>query len=336
MRILTGLRARTTAAVLTAAAALLVTSGPAPALAAPAPAHTTARTSGAAGIARPAADDPALRGSTAPIAGVVPGLTGTAAQDAAGPAADRFRQLTEERTRAKAGHPGAAAAQLHTTWGVNLPNGASLGLQATQSVVGGARATSGGDYVYAPTAIPAGGACMEMTTAYTPDGPDLWAWDWCGGRDRVGKLTPMDSAFLSTYTTTVGGRPAYSLDIHQTSAASNTWSAHLFNYRTHAWDTYYTSSGTYDLPQFAFGWDMFEVYTSVNPSTGAGYYCQDMAGQTFDSSSVKVLSGSTWTPAAPGNSRPDSTPPPSGSRFDCPSLGLTLAHANDHWTARIG
>jgi hypothetical protein len=43
--------------------------------------------------------------------------------------------------------------------------------------------TTKSDYVYAPTAIRAGGACMEMTTAYTPSGPSLWAWD-CDDQPR--------------------------------------------------------------------------------------------------------------------------------------------------------
>lgn len=319
--------------VLAAATALTAANGPIPALAAPQPAPTDT----AAGLARPAADDPALRGAIAPIGGVVPGLTGAAAEQAAGTAADRFRQLTRERThRAAAKAPAAQDAQLHTSWGIRMPNGASKGLQATQSVVSGARATSGGDYVYAPTAIPAGGACMEMTTAYTPDGALLWAWDWCGGRDTVGKAVPMDAGFLATYTTTVNGHPAYSEDIHQTDSSSNTWTTYLYNYQTHAWDSFYTSSGTYDIPEYAFGWDMFEVYTSVNSSTGAGYYCQDMAGQTFESSSIQLLSGSTWTPASSSNSTPDSSTPPSGSTLDCPSLSISLTHPNDHWTAHIG
>ncbi len=130
-----------------------------------------------------------------------------------------------------------------------------------------------------------------MTTAYTPSGPDLWAWDWCGGRDDVGKLTPMNAAFLATYTTTVNGRPAYSMDEHKTSTTANTWTVYLYNYQTHVWDTYFTSTGVYDLPQFAFGWNMFEIYTSVNPATGAGYYCQDLTGRAFESSAVQVFVG---------------------------------------------
>lgn len=253
---------------------------------------------------------------------VVPGLTGVAAQQAAEPAADHFLALRRSQA--------LAAAQLHTDWGINFPNSASQGLHATQSVLAtGTRTTSGGDYVYAPTAIPAGGACMEMTTAYTPSGPDLWAWDWCGGRDRVGKLTRMDSTFLSTYTSTVNGQSAYRVDIHRTNASNNTWTAYLFNVRTNVWDTYYTSSGTYDLPQFAFGWNMFEIYTT------SGAYCSTFAGRTFESSSVQVLANNAWTPAGTANSRPTHRTIPPGSAYDCPSLTFTLLHPNDHWTAQV-
>lgn len=80
----------------------------------------------------------------------------------------------------------------------------SQGLQATHAVLN--VTTTGGDFVYAPTALPPGGACTEMTTAYTPSGPKLWAWDWCGGRDTIGKIVNMDAAFQSTYTR-CGQRP---------------------------------------------------------------------------------------------------------------------------------
>ncbi|MEV6964784.1 hypothetical protein AB0M47_06665 [Hamadaea sp. NPDC051192] len=281
-----------------------------------------------AALAIPAQNATAARVVTS---GTVPGLTGAAAVAAAGPAADRFREMRLSGTR-----QAAALAQLHTSWGVNFPNGQSAGLRATQSVVtGSGTTTSGGDYVYAPTAIPAGGACIEMTTAYTPSGPKLWAWDWCGGRDTVGKLTAMDSAFLATYTTTVNGRPAYRTDIHQTSTTANTWTAYLYNYQTNVWDSYYTSSGTYDLPQFPFGWDMFEVYTSINPATGVGYYCTGLAGRAFESSSIQVLVNGVWTAANTTNAPTDGAVP-SGSAFDCPALTFSVVHANDNWLDQIG
>ncbi|GIH15385.1 carbohydrate-binding protein [Rugosimonospora africana] len=327
--------------VLVALVATGAVAGPPAALALPAAGGTTAgaATAGAApdsaapdgaGLLRPAADDPALRGAMAPTGGVVPGLTGPQARAAAGSAADRFQQLTEQRT----GSTGLApAAQLHTDWGVNMPSSQVQGLHATQSVLTGTSPISGGDYVYAPTALPPGNACIEMTTAYTPSGPDLWAWDWCGGRDTVGKLTAMNTSFFNTYTTTVNGRTTYSLDEHRTSTTANTWTAYLYNYQTHAWDTYYTSSGTYDLPQFSFGWNMFEVYTTVNPATGAGYYCHDLAGRAFESSGVQVMSGSTWVPVTTSNSTAPSPAP--GSRLDCPALTFTMVHPNDDWLGQI-
>jgi hypothetical protein len=266
--------------------------------------------------------------------GTVPGLTGEAALKAAGPAAERFLALRKSHSGAGA----ALDAQLHTSWGIRMPfSGGSLGMRALQSVFSGAGTTTrGGDYVYAPTAIPAGGACIEMTTAYTPSGPRIWAWDWCGGRDTVGKLTVMDSAFFAKYTTTVHGRSAYNVDIHRTSASPNTWTAYLFNYQTNAWESYYTSSGTYDLPQFPFGWNMFEIYSTIEPSTGVGYYCTDMTGRAFESSSIELQINNVWTPATAANAPTDSTPPPSGSRFQCPQLTFSVPHANDNWLDQIG
>ncbi len=293
-------------------------------------------------LPRPAAADLGGRDARAPISGVVPGLTGQAAQAAAGPAADRFREVTRHRlaqstdTAAGTGNaPGPLAAPLHTDWGVDIPTSQARGLHATQSVVPGAGPTHGGDYVYAPTAIAPGNACLEMTTAYTPNGPKLWAWDWCGGRDNVGKIVSLDAGFLATYTTTVNGRPAYSLDEHQTDAATNAWTTYLYNYTTGAWDTFYTSSGTFDLARYTYGWDIFEIYTSVDPTSGSGYYCRDLAGRAFESSAAQTMVGGTWTAVTASNSRL-SRPILPGSSFDCPSLGFNLVHANDHWIAQIG
>ena len=61
---------------------------------------------------------------------------------------------------------------------------------------------------------------MEMTTAYTSDGPILWAWDWCGGNAGIGKLVTIDEDFLNTYTTTVNGQTAYTTEVRQTDAST--------------------------------------------------------------------------------------------------------------------
>jgi hypothetical protein len=171
-----------------------------------------------------------------------------------------------------------------------------------------------------------------MTTAYTPTGPKLWAWDWCGGRDTVGKLVNMDATFQASYTTVVNGRRVYTMDEHRTDAGSNTWTAYLMNYRTGAWDVFYTSGGTKDIPGSS--WDFFEIYTTVNPSTGAGYYCRDLLGMTIDAYDIKVQQNGAWVPAGPANSSLAS--PPAGSRFDCPSMIFSIVHANDAWRAQDG
>jgi hypothetical protein len=281
------------------------------------------------------APDPQSRLATAPAGGEVPGLTGPAAVRAAAGAADRFRTVTAARIRRTAAAPAsvanpAAAADLHTAWGIFFNDKASQGLQATHSVL--SMTTHGGDFVYAPTALPPGGACTEMTTAYTPSGPKLWAWDWCGGRDTIGKIVNMDPAFLATYTTTVNGLPAYTMREVQTSASTNAWTVYLFNYATNAWDTFYATSGAKDIPGST--WDFFEIYTTVDPATGAGYYCADANGRAIEASSVQVSQNGVWTPAGTGNSSLSS--PPAGSRFDCPALAFSAVHANDHWLARIG
>lgn len=253
--------------------------------------------------------------------GVVPGLTGAAAVEAAGDAAVRFRELTESRIQ---------RADLHTAWGTFFRDTASTGLRATHTVLG--VTTNGNDFVYAPTALPPGNACIEMTTAYTSTGPKLWAWDWCGGRDTIGKLVNMDATFQATYTTVVAGRRVYTMDEHRTSTTANTWTAYLMNYRTGAWDVFYTSTGTKDIPGST--WDFFEIYTTVNPSTGAGYYCRDLLGATIDATDMLVQQNGTWVAANTSNS--SLAAPPAGSRFDCPSLTFSILRANDAWRAQFG
>lgn len=270
--------------------------------------------------------------AAAPIGGEVAGVTGPAALRVAGAAADRFRQLTIDRISRTAGGAGTAAplTDLHTAWGIFFNDRAASGLQATHSVQN--ITTHGGDVIYAPTALPPGGACTEMTTAYTNSGPLLWAWDWCGGRDTIGKVVNMDATFRATYTTTVNGQAAYTMREVQTSTGTNAWTVYLFNYTTQVWDTFYATSGTKDIPGST--WDFFEIYTTINPATGAGYYCGDATGQSFEASTVQVSQNGAWAAATAANS--SLAAPPSGSSFDCPALTFSVVHANDHWLATDG
>lgn len=270
------------------------------------------------------------------VSGVeVPGLTGAAAVRAGGSAVDRFRSLTRARinrltsTSTAGAHPALTLDELHDAWGTYIDGTKSQGLTATHSVL--TIKVRADEAVYAPTALPPGSSCAEITTAYVPSGPVVWAWDWCGGRDTVGKAVPIDSSFLATYTTTVNGLPAYTVREVQTSTGDNGWTVYLLNQTTKAWDTFYTTSGARDIPTVA--WDFFEIYTTVESSTGAGYYCTDAKGKSFEMSSLQLLQNGTWVPADSTNS--DLAAPVAGSTFDCPSLTFTKVHANDHWLAEI-
>jgi hypothetical protein len=295
-------------------------------------AATTPSTAPSATLPRPANDQPALRGADAPIRGEVAGFTGADATRVAGEAATRFKALTLHRAQSAP----ALAEALHTDWGVGFSQPTAKGMRATHNVLTGAGTTTrGNEYIYSPTALSPGGACMEMTTAYTPSGPLLWAWDWCGGRSQVGKAVSMNSSFLSTYTTTVNGQPAYSFEVSQTNASTNEWTGYLYNYTTHAYETFFVSAGSYDLGNNGFGWDMFEIYSSIEPATGIGYYCTDMAGKSFDASEISLNLNGSWQLATPANSRDFGNPPPAGSKFQCPKLTFQLDTPNNHWTARI-
>jgi hypothetical protein len=263
----------------------------------------------------------------------VPGLTGAAALRAAGPAADRFREMTAARVSLLTGKPGAApalAAEVHDAWGTYFVDSAGKGLTATHSVQ--TITVRAGDVIYAPTALPPGGACTEMTTAYTADGPLLWAWDWCGGRDTIGKVVNIDAAFLAKYTTTVNGLPSYTMRETQTSTSSNAWRVDLYNFSTSVWDIFYATSGVKDIP--AVSWDFFEIYSTIDPSTGVGHFCTDGAGKAFEASSIQVGKNDGWVAADDSNS--DLGTPPAGSTFNCPKLTFTAVHDNDHWITKIG
>jgi hypothetical protein len=113
----------------------------------------------------------------APPGGVVPGLTGAAARVA------------------------RAAADLHTAWGIFFNDKASQGPQASHTVLN--VTTTGGDFVYAPTALPPGGACNGMATAYTPTGPKLWFY--ASGENRSLTISANGGAATSVNAPSTGG-----------------------------------------------------------------------------------------------------------------------------------
>ncbi len=225
--------------------------------------------------------------------------------------------------------PAPRAGQVtHNWWGVFPQPGTHDGIMATHTIDPSYTVTDADNVTYAPT-TKAQNSCMEVVTAYTNTGNEIWAWDWCG---TVGpaKTVPIDDNFLKNYTPGNGGPAAYSVQMVQDDAAANRWSAYLYNYRTAAWDLLFQQSGT-DQSGLDHGWDMFEIYASVNPATEEGYYCTEARNTTFDSSAVQLRSNGAWKPASPSDSPwTDTNPDPNA--FLCPPLKFVQAGANDHWT----
>ncbi|MFD2466298.1 carbohydrate-binding protein [Amycolatopsis silviterrae] len=270
--------------------------------------------------------------SAAPDSGVVPGLTGTAAKAAAGASADRFLQLRRE----KAGHAiKPRAPQRHTFWGPEpqLSTGAD-GILVTHSVVPGLRLSNNADVVYAPTVKPTGHSCIEVVTAYgLGQAPQVWAWDWCGTIGPA-KVVPLDSSFLSNYTSTVDGNPAFTVQEVRTDAGSNSWTASLYNVKTGKWDNLFTQRGS-DQSTLNEGWDIFELYSTVNPSTGQAYYCSDAKGKVFESSKLQLRIGGQWTPATQSNSPLQPTSNPRPSDYSCSSLRFEVPTPNSNWRVTV-
>ncbi|MGK5729866.1 carbohydrate-binding protein, partial [Streptomyces sp. URMC 124] len=219
----------------------------------------------------------------------------------------------------------------HNWWGVFPQPGTHDGIMATHSVDASYRVSDGENFTYSPT-TKAQNSCMEVVTAYWNSGNEIWAWDWCSDPGGPARTVAVDASFLATYTDGATGRPAYSVQMVQDDASANRWSAYLYNYRTAGWELLFRNAGR-DRSGLSHGWDMFEIYASVNPATGTGYYCSEARSTVFDSSSVALRSRGAWKPARPADS-PWTEAAPQGRDFLCPPLKFLQAGANDHWTVR--
>lgn len=223
---------------------------------------------------------------------------------------------------------GASLAPTHNFWGIFPQAGTHDGITATHSVDPSYRVSNSQNFTYAPT-TKALNSCMEVVTAYWSQGAEIWAWDWCGTSGPA-KTVKVDAAFLAKYTTTVNGITSYSVQLSKDATSGNAWSSFLYNYKTQAWESLFRSSGT-DQSALNYGWDIFEIYATVNPATGKGYYCTEARNTTFDSTDIKLRRGGAWQLATPTDS-PWTSTSPRGSDYLCPSLTFTRAAQNHHWT----
>jgi hypothetical protein len=295
----------------------------------------------------------AIPSAGAPHSGkIVPGITGAIARrnDPPGSAAQRFAQLSKAPGAAgPAGSPvgGAGTATpgippwsnaFHGYWGTD-PAKTIYGAQATQSLNPSLVAPkTGSQFIYAPTLDPSSIDTIEMSTIYDAGGNYVGAWDWGAAKPGFAKTAKINStSFLSTYTTKVSGKYFYSVQDVQTNAAKNTWTAYLYNYKTKAWDTFYSSSNTGKLSGNGGGWDMDEVYTDYNSATAEGDYCTVTYGDLFESTGLqyRLTSGGAWTSATTANSNPNLAYP-RGSDLGCANLGYSLPTANSTFAVTNG
>jgi hypothetical protein len=201
-----------------------------------------------------------------------------------------------------------------------------LGSQAKQSVSTAIRATDPGTYLYTPTMYPSGGtqgSCIEVTTAYTYGDSAVAAWDWCHAINFVAEV-PITKSFMKSYTT----KSHYEVQIVQTDAASNTWTAYLYNYATAAWEVLFTQSGTSQISPTTQGWDVYELYSDIRKN-GQSYACGDLQGQTVDARKIMIDRAGTWKLASPKISGHAYDQPL--SNFDCAGLTYTIISPNDHF-----
>jgi hypothetical protein len=254
----------------------------------------------------------------------VPGRTGEAARRAAGAAGEHFGQL-------RGGAKPLAAGSVHWSWGIFPKTTPALGVMATQSINPNLKLSStGNDFLYTPTLMPGGTQCIEVTTIYDNGKVQVGAWNWCASSPSFEKVAAADSTFMSTYTTTVHHLPAYTIRNVQTDAATNTWTASLYNQKTKAWDTFFTSHGTSQRAGMDKGWDMWEIYANTDPSTGNAYYCSEAKGTTFESSNLQVsFTAGVWQSASSDTTEFLPSTNPSGAAYLCPSLVFQPTASDD-------
>jgi hypothetical protein len=169
-------------------------------------------------------------------------------------------------------------------------------------------------FVYAPTDLPAGGSCIELTaihwktTTFHEPTHSLGIWDWCnqpaGPFVAYWDMTvgSFQSMYLRSYTDDFGesrqlfwfqvdaSHPAYA------SGSYDCWTAYLYNYNTGVWDQLRQICGT---PQVAtYGWSMYESrWMQLHYSSSCLSYPSIRAGN------LQILTtGATWAAVDSTNS----------------------------------
>ena len=120
-------------------------------------------------------------------------------------------------------------------------------------------------FLYAPTARPPNGSCLELGTAYEtlpgkPTEVSLYAFDFCTAQGVFLRWTPFDDVLLNMYTRRDGTNRLYYFRIipdNMAVSASTKWTAELFNFQKNRWDQFASAQGESTDPR---GWSIFETY----------------------------------------------------------------------------
>lgn len=145
----------------------------------------------------------------------------------------------------------------------------SLGLPAASN--------PNGVWVYAPTMMPPGGSCVEVTQVYrringgATTGKLFGVYDWC--QSSTGEFDVLEAqvtAWTNRYVRTYQGKPTYAVTIVTPNTGhtmGQCWYAHLYDYLLGGWVQRLARCGTPARQGSALGWTMWESWWLTNTST---------------------------------------------------------------------
>jgi hypothetical protein len=208
--------------------------------------------------------------------------------------ADAFRQRTE-RLRQRLGTKASLPAG-DNVGGLNIFAGQGIftGSDTQRNLEPGAVPPPphpGIVYVYAPTNMPNGSACLESVTIHSrerfQESKHLWAlWNHC--------ITPgnwlfqpeqMTAAWRRRHARTFRGEEVYYSEVHRNDTPTGpVWEGSLFNFETQQWDPKGSFAGTNTI--FPNGWTQWESHFMVGCDPKPSVRAND----------VQILTNSGWKP----------------------------------------
>ena len=140
-------------------------------------------------------------------------------------------------------------------------------------------------YLYAPTLLPPGGSCIEVTTVHrrhrsSSTVTHLQGWyDWCESNAslRWKVLEEMNATFQTKYVRTYNGEPTVAISVVTPNTGhtmGQCWFGVIYNYQVGGWEQKFSSCGTTYIPlaDQTHGWTAWEAWRL----TAAPSYCPFM------------------------------------------------------------